>query len=57
MTILETQRENVGKLKQQVKDHEERVIHRNQLLNEALETWNFDTVESDISEIGTLEII
>lgn len=51
--ILATRRETVGTLKQQVKDNERRVIRRNQLLNDALQAWNFDTVESDVSEIGT----
>jgi len=50
--ILATRRETVGTLKQQVKDNEKRVIRRNQLLNDALQAWNFDTVESDVSEIG-----
>ncbi|XP_018314575.1 DNA repair protein RAD50 isoform X2 [Mycetomoellerius zeteki] len=49
--ILATRRETVGTLKQQVKDNERRVIRRNQLLNDALQAWNFDTVESDVSEI------
>lgn len=50
--ILETRRETVGTLKQQVKDHERRMVRRNRLLNDALQAWNFDTVESDVSEIG-----
>ncbi|KAG5322879.1 RAD50 protein, partial [Pseudoatta argentina] len=50
--ILATRRETVGTLKQQVKDNERRVIRRNQLLNDALQAWNFDAVESDVSEIG-----
>ncbi|XP_018394669.1 PREDICTED: DNA repair protein RAD50 [Cyphomyrmex costatus] len=49
--ILATRRETVGTLKQQVKDNERRMARRNQLLNEALQAWNFDTVESDVSEI------
>lgn len=57
MTILATRRETVGTLKQQVKDHGKRMVRRNRLLNDALQAWDFDTVESDVSEIGTLEII
>ncbi|XP_024893942.1 DNA repair protein RAD50 [Temnothorax curvispinosus] len=49
--ILATRRETVGTLKQQVKDHEKRMVRRNQLLNDALKAWNFDAVESDVSEI------
>ncbi|XP_012527415.1 DNA repair protein RAD50 [Monomorium pharaonis] len=49
--ILATRRETVGTLKQQVRDHERRMARRNQLLNEALQAWNFDIVESDVSEI------
>lgn len=50
--ILATRRETVGTLKQQVRDHEKRMARRNRLLNDALQAWNFDTVESDVSEIG-----
>ncbi|EZA56610.1 DNA repair protein RAD50 [Ooceraea biroi] len=50
-SILATRRETVGTLKQQVKDHEKRIVRRNQVLNEALQAWSFDTVESDVSEI------
>jgi len=50
--ILATRRETVGTLKQQVKDHEKRMVRRNRLLNDALQAWDFDTVESDVSEIG-----
>lgn len=50
--ILATRRETVGTFKQQVKDHEKRIIRRNRLLNDALQAWNFDTVEQDVSEIG-----
>lgn len=49
---MATRRETVGTLKQQVKDHEKRIVRRNQLLNEALQAWNFETMESDVSEIG-----
>ncbi|XP_011638755.1 DNA repair protein RAD50 [Pogonomyrmex barbatus] len=49
--ILATRRETVGTLKQQVIDFESKKRRRNQLLNEALQVWNFDTVESDVSEI------
>lgn len=49
--ILATRRETVGTFKQQVKDHEKRIIRRNRLLNDALQAWNFDTVEQDVSEI------
>jgi len=28
------------------------MVRRNQLLNDALQAWNFDTVESDVPEIG-----
>ncbi|XP_011173530.2 DNA repair protein RAD50 [Solenopsis invicta] len=49
--ILATRRETVGTLKQQVKDHERRLVRRNQLLNNALQAWDFDTVEPDVSEI------
>lgn len=50
--ILATRRETVGTLKQQVRDHERRVARRNQLLNDALQAWDFDTlVESDVSEL------
>lgn len=28
------------------------MFRRNQLLNEALQAWNFDTVEQDVTEIG-----
>lgn len=49
--ILATRRETVGTFKQQVKDHEKRVVRRNELLNEALQAWNFDTVEQDVTEI------
>lgn len=51
--ILATRRETVGTLKQQVKDHERRIVRRNQLLDDALQACGFDTVGSDISEIGT----
>lgn len=54
--ILATRRETVGTLKQQVRDHEKRIIHRNQMLNDALRAWNFDTVESDVPEIGIFNI-
>ncbi|XP_011873097.1 PREDICTED: DNA repair protein RAD50-like, partial [Vollenhovia emeryi] len=49
--ILATRRETVGTLKQQVNDHEKRIARRNQLLNDALQAWDFDSVESDVSEI------
>ncbi|XP_020285711.1 DNA repair protein RAD50 [Pseudomyrmex gracilis] len=49
--ILATRRETVGTLKQQVKDHEKRIVLRNKLLNEALQAWDFDTVEADVSDI------
>lgn len=53
--ILATRRETVGTLKQQVKDHEKRMVRRNELLNDALKACDFDTVESDVSEIGTFK--
>lgn len=46
-------RETVGTLKQQVKDHERRVVRRNQLLDDALVACGFDAVGQDVSEIGT----
>ncbi|KMQ92902.1 dna repair protein rad50 [Lasius niger] len=49
--ILATRRETVGTFKQQVKDHEKRITRRNRLLNDALQAWDFDTVEQDVSEI------
>lgn len=49
---MATRRETVGTFKQQVKDHEKRIARRNQLLNEALQTWDFDTVGQDVTEIG-----
>nr|XP_012221947.1 PREDICTED: DNA repair protein RAD50-like [Linepithema humile] len=49
--ILATRRETVGTLKQQVKDQERRIVRRNQLLNNALKAWDFDTVGSDVTEI------
>lgn len=55
--ILAIRRETVGTLKQQVMDHEKRIVRRNQLLNDALQAWNFDTVDSDVSEIGTFKDI
>lgn len=51
--ILATRRETVGTLKQQVKDHERRVVRRNQLLDDALVACGFDAVGQDVSEIGT----
>nr|XP_012218827.1 PREDICTED: DNA repair protein RAD50-like [Linepithema humile] len=51
LNILATRREIVGKLKQQVKDQERRVVRRNQLLNDALKAWDFDTVGSDVTEM------
>lgn len=50
--ILATRRETVGTLKQQVKDHEKRIVRRNRLLNDALQAWDFDTVGPDVTEIG-----
>lgn len=50
--ILATRRETVGTLKQQVKDHEKRIVRRNRLLNDALQVWDFDTVGPDVTEIG-----
>lgn len=35
-----------------MKDHEKRITRRNRLLNDALQAWDFDTVEQDVSEIG-----
>lgn len=54
--ILATRRETVGTLKQQVKDHERRVKHRNQLLDDALQACGLDAVGPDVSEIGTSKI-
>lgn len=51
--ILAMRRETVGTLKQQVKDHERRVVRRNQLLDDALVACGFDAVGQDVSEIGT----
>lgn len=50
--ILAIRRETVGTFKQQVKDQEKRIIRRNQLLNDALQAWDFDTVQEDVTEIG-----
>lgn len=49
--ILATRRETVGTFKQQVKDHEKRIVRRNRLLNDALQAWNFDAVGEDVTEI------
>ncbi|XP_029680101.1 DNA repair protein RAD50 [Formica exsecta] len=49
--ILAIRRETVGTFKQQVKDQEKRIIRRNQLLNDALQAWDFDTVQEDVTEI------
>ncbi|KAL0115846.1 hypothetical protein PUN28_011015 [Cardiocondyla obscurior] len=49
--ILELRRETVGTLKQQVKDHEKRIVRRNQLLNDALQAYKCDAIETDVSEI------
>lgn len=38
-----------------MKDHEGRIVRRNQLLNDALQAWDFDIVDSDVSEIGTFK--
>lgn len=51
--ILAMRRETVGTLKQQVKDHERRIVRRNQLLDDALQACDFDPVGQDVSEIGT----
>lgn len=51
--ILAMRRETLGTLKQQVKDHERRVVRRNQLLDDALVACGFDAVGQDVSEIGT----
>ncbi|XP_050464674.1 DNA repair protein RAD50 [Cataglyphis hispanica] len=49
--ILAIRRETVGTFKQQVKDHEKRIVRRNHLLNDALQAWDFDTVQEDVTEI------
>lgn len=51
--ILATCRETVGTLKQQVKDHERRIVCRNQVLDDALQACGLDTIGPDVSEIGT----
>ncbi|XP_012276863.1 DNA repair protein RAD50 [Orussus abietinus] len=46
----------VGTLRQQVKDHEKRIVNRNKLLNNALKSWNMNTVEADVSEIEVIAL-
>ncbi|XP_076682274.1 DNA repair protein rad50 [Andrena cerasifolii] len=49
--MLADERVTSGSLKQQIKDHERKIILRNKILNEALSTWNLRTMDSDVSEI------
>ena len=49
--MLADERVTSGSLKQQIKDHERKIIHRNTILDEALSTWNLGTVDSNVSEI------
>lgn len=39
-------------MRQQIKDHEKKVILRNQILNESLSSWNLNIVDSNVSELG-----
>lgn len=39
-------------MRQQIKDHEKKIILRNQILNESLSSWNLNIVDSNVSELG-----
>ncbi|XP_016919261.1 DNA repair protein RAD50 isoform X1 [Apis cerana] len=51
---LANERVTNGSLRQQIKDHEKKIILRNQILNESLSSWNLNIVDSNVSELEVI---